>query len=74
MLGPCQLWPVSHACCIHTPGYRGTLLIRNSTPLGTFNNICLGPFGAPRGGGVFLGARYPCMKASSPDFNWLSVT
>ena len=34
--------------------YRGTTLIRNSLPLGTYSSICLGPYGGPRGGGCFL--------------------
>ena len=31
--------------------YRGTSLIRNSPPPGTYSSICLGPYGGPRGGG-----------------------
>jgi hypothetical protein len=33
--------------------YRGTSLTRNSLPLETYNNKCSGPYGDPRGGGVF---------------------
>jgi len=40
--------------------YRGTSLIRNRPLLGPYSSTCLGPYGAPRGGGVFLWARYPC--------------
>ena len=34
--------------------YRGTSLIRNCLPLGTYSIICLGPYGGPRGVGGFL--------------------
>jgi len=30
--------------------YRGTSLIRNCLPLGTYSSICLGPYGGPWGG------------------------
>ena len=32
--------------------YRGTLLIKKSSPLGTCSSICLGPCGGPRGGAL----------------------
>ena len=33
--------------------YRGTSLIRNSPPVGTYSSICLGPYGGP-GGRAFV--------------------
>ena len=39
--------------------YRGASLIRNSPPLGTYSNICLGPYGGPGGGGRFLMSEEP---------------
>ena len=39
--------------------YRGTSLIRNRPPLGTYSSICLGPHGAPSGGGLFLMSEVP---------------
>ena len=40
---------------------RGTSPLRNSVPLGpcSWTMLCLGPFESPRGGGLFLRARYP---------------
>ena len=38
---------------------RGTSLIRNSLPLGTYSSICLGPYSGPRGGGRFLLSELP---------------
>ena len=40
--------------------YRGTSLIRNSEPLGPYSRLCPGLYGAPKRGGCFLCARYPC--------------
>ena len=39
--------------------YRGTSLIRNSTSSETYSSICLGPYGGPRGGGLFLMIEVP---------------
>jgi len=51
--------------------YRGTSLIRNSPPLGTYSSICLGPYGGPGGGGGFLCARYPCSPESTSHKNYV---
>ena len=41
-------------------GYRGTSFIRNSALLGTYGRTpCLGPYGGPRGGGLFLMSEVP---------------
>ena len=52
--------PEGRAAVTHCADYRGTLLIRNRPHLGPYNSICLGPYGGPRGGSVFLEVRYPC--------------
>ena len=45
--------------------YRGTSVIRNSAPLEDPTvGKCLGPYGGPKGGGCFLGARYPYLHPS----------
>ena len=42
-----------------TCGYRGTSLIRNSPLLGPYRRICLGSYGDPRRGGLFLMSEVP---------------
>ena len=51
------LWrSVSAACGVRV--YRGTSLIRNSLPLGSYGRACLGPYGGPRRG-MFLMSEVP---------------
>jgi hypothetical protein len=44
--------------------YRGTLLMRNSLPLGAYSSICLGPYGGPRGRGD--GVCHPGLMSEIP--------
>ena len=43
--------------------YRGT---EKHPPRTLTVGLCLGPFGGPRGWGVFLWARYPCISGNGP--------
>ena len=46
---------MSRACLT----YRGTSFIRNTHLLVPYSSICLGPYGGPRGGGLFLISEVP---------------
>jgi hypothetical protein len=39
--------------------YRGTSLLKNRAPLGPTVGLCLGPYGSPIGGGLFLMSEVP---------------
>ena len=39
--------------------YRGTSLMRPPPPVGPYSSICLGPYGGPWGGGLFLMSEVP---------------
>ena len=53
--------------------YRGTLLSRKRTLLGSYRRPVLGSLGSPRGVGVFLWARYPCNFIPKMACVWVQI-
>ena len=48
-----RVWGLRRSFGFGVP-YKGTSLMRNIPPLGTYSSTCLGLYGGPRGGGGFL--------------------
>ena len=54
--------PLQNTQILTSPCYRGTSLIRKRLPVGPYGGTMPRVLEGPRGMGVFLWARYPCIQ------------